>query len=521
MLLKGAVNMKDCRALESAETVSTVIASGDTSSLRAYWLLFALISLLLCLPFWTTQYVPMVDLPNHLARAYILHHYDDVAAYQAMYDRVAEPLPNLAFDLVVPPLLYFFDIHVAGKIFLTLMLLLFSVGCHLLGTSIHGRPTWLALPSIFFIYNTMLIYGFVNYLFGLGMFLITLAVWLRWRKRWNLNTFVIVSLLAFACYVSHLSAYLFLGLALSTITFFDFIRAKSITKKMVMGLLPLLPPLAVFLTYVKSGGETKQVAWFVNYSVVAKLAHLSYMIQTYNRLWEIVIALVMLVIILITVLYARNWQIGLAILVTCCGLGLLFLVCPEGIFQTALADVRFVPPAAVLMLVALNFQVDKRIGKWALLLFLAVSLIRVGSIGYEWSKIDEKIAAQVAAFNRFEDGAKVYPLVSRPAGYDRKKYMVDRSFWHIIHYSTIDRHTFSSTLFAIKGQQPIRFKNNIEFTNPQTTKPVEGMEWEFIFGNYDYLWCYKINDKYMEYLKDNCQLVAETDDSMIFRVNRR
>src|SRR5215216_6470662 len=106
-----------------------------------YWLLLCLAGVLLCLPVVFTNYVPLVDYPNHLARAYILHSYDQVPAYRAEYRVALGPLPNLAVDLVVVVGLSFFGLPAAGKIFLITTVLLFVAGCHRLGRAIHGSPT--------------------------------------------------------------------------------------------------------------------------------------------------------------------------------------------------------------------------------------------------------------------------------------------------------------------------------------------------------------------------------------------
>lgn len=500
--------------------VATTIAAKDVRSLRAYWFLFVVVSALLCLPLWSTHYVPLVDYPNHLARAYIIYHYDGVEAHEAMYDRVVEPLPNMAIDLVVPPLLFFFDVNVAGKIFLTLSILLFSIGCHLLGKAIHGQPTWLALPCALLIYNSMFFWGFVNYIFSLGIFLISSALWIRYRKSWNTKNVAVVGLLALAGYFAHLSSYVFLGLVLLIITFFDYISEKSVTKNMIVGLLPLLPPLVFFGAYVKGNGEVGKIFWA---GISTKLLTSVTWLFSYNYLLDCVVALMALVILLILTSSAKNLQVRGAILVAGCCFGVLFLICPpEGVFGTAHADARFLPPAAILTLVALRFEVTKRVGKYALCLFLAILLIRLGGICYDWRKLDRRIASQVQMFKHFECEAKIYPVIFYPRELKeyKKESMIERALWNTIHYSTIARHTFSPTFFSIKGQQPVVFKNNAEWSFSEFDTPPNKVNWQPIVDKYSYLWLYQKNDDYGRYLKDRYKLVVESDSGMIFRIDR-
>ena len=79
----------------------------SAGSSKSYWVAFASVCAFLCLPLLSVTYPPLVDYPNHLARAHVLYHYADVPAYQARYYKVLEPIPNLAIDLVVPVLLPF------------------------------------------------------------------------------------------------------------------------------------------------------------------------------------------------------------------------------------------------------------------------------------------------------------------------------------------------------------------------------------------------------------------------------
>ena len=98
-----------------------------TQTRRGYWLALAGVTVLLCLPVATIEYPPLVDYPNHLARCFILHNYE-IPRYFAEYVRVLQPIPNLAMDLIVPPLLGVLSTSLAGRIFLMLEIVLFVIG---------------------------------------------------------------------------------------------------------------------------------------------------------------------------------------------------------------------------------------------------------------------------------------------------------------------------------------------------------------------------------------------------------
>lgn len=496
-------------------SVNTTLDATDLRARKIYWALFVLINLVLILPLWMTKYPPLVDYTNHLARAYILHNYDQVETFKASYVKVVEPIPNLAFDLIVPFFMNIFRIEVAGKIFLTLTLLLFTSGCHMLGRAIHGSPTWLALSSALFTYNSTFIIGFVNYMFGLGMFFISAALWLRFRRRWSPMTVAIMILLVFACFLAHLSSYLFLGVTLVVVTLFDYFAARKINKNMVVGLLPLVPPLLAFVAYMKGSGQVGNIE---SNTVLGKLIGALALILSYHYFLDAALALALLALALSLYFKAKNAQVKWAMIAVGTIFAILYMVFPKTLFTAGGADARFVPPAVVLIVLAISFEVSKRVGQYALIIFLAVSFIRTGSIWYEWRNLDKRFAEQVELFRHFEEGARVYPLYFKDTIHNNK---LDRPFDHVILYSVIYRHASTPTLFHIRGQQPLLFRNEPYFIPLKSSTLPAQVNWQQIFSNYDYIWCYKISDDFLPYLKENGELIAANDDTMIYRAHKQ
>ena len=96
----------------------------------------------------------------------------------ARYYRVDwQVIPNLAMDLIVPPLSTLIGLNAAGQVFLTAIFGLIAIGMMLLGRSLFGR--WSAAPlfGLPFLYNGMLLIGCLNYLLGVGLALCALAAW--------------------------------------------------------------------------------------------------------------------------------------------------------------------------------------------------------------------------------------------------------------------------------------------------------------------------------------------------------
>ncbi len=86
-------------------------------------------------------------------------------------------IPNLIMDLVIPPLVPWVGIYIAGRIFIGLTLLLLLLGPMVLHRAIYRN--WSAWPLVggLFVYNGFLFVGLMNYLFGVGVAVFGLAAW--------------------------------------------------------------------------------------------------------------------------------------------------------------------------------------------------------------------------------------------------------------------------------------------------------------------------------------------------------
>src|ERR1035438_9651640 len=170
----------------------------SAAELKTYYAMLLIVFFVILVPIWMVDYPGMVDYPNHLARCYILAHYYDNPVFQQRYILDHSPIPNLAIDLIVTPLLRILPLIVAGKVFLSIAAALYVLGCSAVGRAVTGKPNWLALVCAFTFYNSQLLYGFVNYVFGIGVFLCVFAFWFRVRNAISPLRFFLLCLLSLA-----------------------------------------------------------------------------------------------------------------------------------------------------------------------------------------------------------------------------------------------------------------------------------------------------------------------------------
>src|ERR1700686_518449 len=120
---------------------------------------------------------PLVDYPDHLARMWVLLHARDIPALASNYVVDWRLLPNLAMDLVLPALAQFMPLEYAGRLFIALTMLSLVLGTVALHRALHGRVGLWPLAALLFVYNSVLYWGFVNFLFTLGLALLTFSAW--------------------------------------------------------------------------------------------------------------------------------------------------------------------------------------------------------------------------------------------------------------------------------------------------------------------------------------------------------
>lgn len=479
--------------------------------------LLCLVTLLLCLPILSVHYVPLVDYPNHLARVHILSSYDDEPAFRERFDRQFEPIPNLAADVLILFLNQFVGILAAGKIFLVLTAVLFAAGCHLLGRAIRGRPAWLALPCCFFFYNSMLFYGFLNYMFGVGLFAVALAYWVEWREKWSAPRYACVSLLVLAAYLSHLSAYVFLGVAFAILTAWGYFKGARTLRAAAFDLGHLVPPLVTFAVYMSGSGEAGGVTWN---TVRDKLTSSLSLILSYDYKLDAVVGAALLVVAILVFRRAQSVGVSRPTFVTGLVFALMYLIFPLGMMTAWFVDVRFIMPAALLIVLSLKVNISRKAGRFLLLFLMAVFCLRLGSVWATWVALDARIAAQTRALGVLPEGAKVYPLFVIPD--DPKRGRTERAFVHVVHYATIYRRARVPTLFAWKSQQPLVYNSRFKDAVPPIAKAGEWLEtseeWLKHLDDHEYVWAYGLNESLTQLLGERASLLAEADGFTLWRL---
>ena len=88
-----------------------------------------ILAALLILPIWIVAFPPLLDYPNHLARAFILAHlHDSQFSFQKFFGPIGERIPISGWTPSMAVLARIFPIETAGRVFLSLCVLALAGG---------------------------------------------------------------------------------------------------------------------------------------------------------------------------------------------------------------------------------------------------------------------------------------------------------------------------------------------------------------------------------------------------------
>ena len=144
--------------------------------------------------------IPLADLPNHLARAFIIHNIDRSPPLAEAYRVVWQFTPYFVMEVTLDLLQYIMPVYAAGKVFIGLCLAVVVLGVLAVNRAINGQPSFTTLLAYPLFFGQVFAFGFLNFILGTGIALLSYAWWLKNRGRampdvklflvFNLNFFV-------------------------------------------------------------------------------------------------------------------------------------------------------------------------------------------------------------------------------------------------------------------------------------------------------------------------------------------
>jgi hypothetical protein len=410
-------------------------------------LAFAVLLLLVSIPVFSTVLPPLFDYPNHLARMHLLA--EGGNAYHAV--RWA-PLPNLAEDLIVPSLAQVMPLALAGKLFLVLIFGMTAGGALWLGREATGQWRWWPLLAFSLLYSRTFLWGFVNYLAGIGLALVAAALWLR-LERAPAPVRVAVSILAaLACYLAHIEAFGVYALVIAGVEALPALALiRSRAWAALAGRLAVAAPQFIGPAILFAFVWTPVAGGTLNFTRFWRKADLPFSVfDDYSRPFDaLCFAAFCLTLLGLALMRRLNLapRIGMAALFVT----LAYLALPSQMLSGSGADHRL-PLAIFLLLVAGSAPrfASLSAARWSAVAFIFIGLVRLAVIEAIWLQSDKVYAGDLAALDALPQGAKL--AVAFPASAVDMARIPET---HLPVLAVARREAFVPTLFAYPAQQPI------------------------------------------------------------------
>lgn len=436
------------------------------------------LGLLLCLwPLLQTATPPIVDYPNHLARAYILAEWGRFSQFEGVYEFGGLVIPNILADLVTVGLVKLVGPFEAGRLLLALLMALLLSGAFAVSAAIWRPSAWPAL-IVPFLYNESFYWGFLNYLLGLGLLFWGCAAWLfleRKARRWQL---LAGTLFGLAIFFSHLVAFALFGLAIGLLELRHVWKdqglfARASWLRLMSSAAIFVPPLCLFLLISPSGGL--DLAPQFNFSAYWKLSPYTRLLASGNPGVDVAV-LVSIVLLVSWLLVTRRLVLHGGLAVVAAVFILLALVLPHSAMGSFYLDDRI--PIAAVMIGLLALRPRRSLTRSGMLLCAAVAglvVLRMGVIAADWREADQHYAAQLEAFESLPEGGLVVAVAGSPFE-SKATWLETRTVHppheHTAHYATMVSDSVVLHLFAKRGHNPVILEPDAGFLLAKTRETI-------------------------------------------------
>ena len=430
---------------------------------RAWWTALPLLSVVLLAPLLITDIPPLLDYPNHLARFVLLATAGDDPVLGPIFMPHWAIIPNLAADLIVPPLLYLMPVHIAGRCLLGIVLLLKLAGVIALHGALFRRISLWPLTSGLVTYNSTFLLGFLNWQIGSGLAMLCAATWLTWREHRPVMTIIGATVASVALFFCHLLGCVFFLVLIGSAEVYAMRQGRAVSIRLASLLAVLAGPIFLSLMTELSDGASA-THWMNPHDKLIQTAS-----PFINYLFPLDMATALFVYATIAIGISVGWfklapQAAPAAVV----LAILYAVLPFDLMGASFLDTRVAVMFGFLLFALVDPVNMPRQPHRALATSLAVLFaLRMAVVAEVWTEHRRDLAQLRAVIAAVPPGALVYvtnvPQDEAPAYWDagprsRRLSNTLRTDYHLPALLLIEHGAYWPVLFANQGQQPIRLR---------------------------------------------------------------
>jgi hypothetical protein len=420
----------------------------------------AALVLVLCVPLLYPAVPPLTDLPAHMARFLVQTDGGRSPEIARWYGFSWRLIPNLGTDLLAQVLVPRLGLEPAVKAIALAIVAWQAAGYLLLSRVVHGRVVASVLFAMPLAYAAPFQYGFLNFTLAIALATLALALWLtpamaaRPRLRWALFAGI-----ASVIWLCHLAGWAVLCLTVGACELVARLRRpQPPVRALIGGFLAssslLLPQLVAMLS---SRGEAHlpTTGFFLFHH---KLRYLFDVLADRWLLFDILSAGALMGLIVVA---RRSSSLRLDLrLAAASGMVFgVFLVMPAWVFGSFYADMRLLPTAFALAIVAIAPASEARGRTWSIVTLAGAAffLIRIAGTTVSMAMGARQWQVETRVLDAVPIGSQLVTLNARPCA-DISALGRDRDT-HVASFALIRRSAFANDQFEMPGGQLLRVAN--------------------------------------------------------------
>jgi len=461
-----------------SENEEAIIRMSPTRNRAALVVFLLALAILLLLPIWSVAFPPLLDYPNHLARAFVLLHLHDAHYSFSQWYRADWGLyPYLGMDASLAVLGRIFPIETAGRVFLSLCALSLPASAWFFLRQAHPGEDWSACWALLIAWNVFFLEGFLNFDISLSFVLIALGLWLRWLASPSASRWLATLLAVLCVYFAHLIGFALAGIVVTAYALFS----RRSFRTLVLSWLLFLPGVALYF-HSSRVGLGKQVIVYQGWD--DKLGALGKIMHGYSpALDAITLAALGIFFVLAWVRnpeFRWDWPwFGVAAVLFAA-----FWAIPWAYGLGSDLDIRVLPLLFVAIIAVV--RIGPR-GRWLAALPLVLFLARTVSVTRQFKAEQPELVGLASSFDVVPRNALVFPVV------EGDQDPIARPFTHFWAYGVIRRGWFSPYLFDLPRETPMRIVmdtytadgfNDLYYDSPP--------DWPQVRMDYQYAWAYGV-----------------------------
>lgn len=416
--------------------------------------LFLVLAVITSVPIFFFDVLPLHDLPSHLARLEVIQDGGNDPLLSRYYELDWHVIPNLALDIWAYLTAPFLDAEMASRTFILISSLLLTSGTIFVHRVLGGTGPW-PLISFIFIWNEILAFGFLSFLFSIGVALWLFGFWIRYRGSNVIARVMLHAIAAMVLMICHLFGFALYALAVGAYESGNVAlhwRDRGIgmpDREFFGGALQFLPALALFLLSQTSSGATT-----IRFQgLIHKIGDFSTPILLYEPLSQLII--VALFVSFVAYSLFRGWA---RIPSACWFIIVIGIICaiaaPSMMFNSYFLSHRMPVAFSFLFLATVQWvnwgQTEKTLFRGSLTVIVTVHVV---FISWHWANYQSFFRDLFEATQSVEKGSTV---LSMTMGTKRYSGNLRPPLIRSVEYLVPTKKIFSPHILIDRWHQPIR-----------------------------------------------------------------